>query len=406
MTMEEAAPAVLCGEYRRYGEVSCFTVETRQPSSSRYGATNVGDLAARLRSAEREVSVVAGRAMQGSLLFFDLETTGLNGGAGTYAFLAGCGWFDADGAFVTRQFVLLRQSDERALLAAVSDELSRAGAMVSFNGKSFDHPLIETRYLFHRLEWQGAQVPHLDMLHVARRFWKRSQGDARYGWEAGCSLASLERHVLGHRRQGDAPGFEAPQRYFRFVRSGDVRWLAPVLDHNRSDLLSLAALTATAARLVQHGPKAAHDSREALALGWLYTRAGQERLARHAYERATELSAGTSALLHIESLRVLAMSLRRARLHSDAARCWRRILAVRGCPAHLAREASDALAIHHEYRVRDLTSARRFALRSLETGMQPTRQHASTHRLSRIERKIARFTSDPSRLQFADSPEP
>jgi hypothetical protein len=83
MTMEEAAPAVLCGEYRRYGEVSCFTVETRQPSSSRYGATNVGDLSARLRSSEREVSVVAGRAMQGSLLFFELETTGLNGGAGT-----------------------------------------------------------------------------------------------------------------------------------------------------------------------------------------------------------------------------------------------------------------------------------------------------------------------------------
>ena len=89
-------------------------------------------------------------------MFFDLETTGLSGGAGTLAFLVGCGWFDDDGGFVTRQFLLARHADERALLEAVAAELARAGALVSFNGKSFDAPLLETRYLFHRLDWSAA----------------------------------------------------------------------------------------------------------------------------------------------------------------------------------------------------------------------------------------------------------
>jgi hypothetical protein len=395
---------MLNGEYRQYGGAACFTVEMRQPSSSCYGQTTIGSLAERLRGSPQDVAIVAGCTIPAPLLFFDLETTGLNGGAGTYAFLAGCGWFDADGAFVTRQFLLLRPSDEHALLTAVSGELARTGAIVSFNGKTFDHPLIETRYLYHRLEWKGARVPHLDMLHVARRFWKRGPAEVTGEWEAGCSLRALEHHVLGHRRHDDAPGFEAPQRYFQFIRTGDVRLLMPVLAHNRCDLLSLAALTARAAWLARQGPSAAHDSREALALGWLHARAGQEPLARRAYERAIELSAGVPAV-HLESLRVLAASLRRSRLHSDAARCWRRILDVRGCPAHIAHEASQALAIHHEHRVRDLTSARRFALRTLEHGTRAARYEASRHRLNRIDRKIARFTSDPSRLQFADPSE-
>ena len=108
-------------------------------------------------------------------MFFDLETTGLSGGAGTLAFLVGCGWFEDDGAFVTRQFLLARHADERMLLEAVAAELARAGALVSFNGKSFDAPLLESRYLFHRLPWSGREMPHVDVLHPARRFWKRKE---------------------------------------------------------------------------------------------------------------------------------------------------------------------------------------------------------------------------------------
>src|SRR4029077_3318966 len=100
--------------------------------------------------------------------FFDLETTGLSGGAGTQAFLVGCGWVAGDGAVVARQFLLTRPSDERAMLEIVRAELARAGALVSFNGKSFDAPLLETRYAFHRVEWARDCLPHLDVLHPAR----------------------------------------------------------------------------------------------------------------------------------------------------------------------------------------------------------------------------------------------
>ena len=166
--------AVLGGESRQLGGATCFVVDGRRAPASPHGHTTVGVLARRLREAADDLPLLTGFPVCAPLLFFDLETTGLSGGAGTYAFLVGCGWFDDDDAFVTRQFMLVRLAEERSLLTSVAAELSRAGALVSFNGKSFDRPLIETRYLYHRLAWTGATLPHLDMLHVARRFWKRA----------------------------------------------------------------------------------------------------------------------------------------------------------------------------------------------------------------------------------------
>jgi uncharacterized protein YprB with RNaseH-like and TPR domain len=397
--------SVLGGDWHRRGDAVCFVVESRRERTSRHGHTSVGMLADSLREAAGDVALLAGCPIREKLLFFDLETTGLSGGAGTYAFLAGCAWFDEDGAFATRQFMLVRMADERALLASIADEMSGAGALVSFNGKSFDRPLIETRYLYHRLAWTGATLPHLDMLHVARRFWRRDGAPAAATWqgpeESSCSLAALERQLLGHRRKEDVPGFEIPARYFQFIRNGDARPLAPVFEHNRLDLLSLAALTARAAHLARQGPGGARDPREALALGWLYARAGMDRRAREAYERAVDLSVGRPAT-HVESLRALAIALRRARQYDEAAGCWRRILEVRGCPGHVAREASDALAIHHEHRVRDLMSARKFALRSLEREFRPAGNAAARYRLDRIDRKLERLKSDAPTLQFAE----
>src|SRR5205823_13691561 len=109
----------------------------------------------------------------------DLETTGLSGGAGTHAFLVGCGWFEPEGTFVTRQFLMTRYADERPMLERVARELTQGGALVSFNGKSFDAPLLETRYLFHRLAWNGREFPHVDVLHPARRFWTSASDGAR-----------------------------------------------------------------------------------------------------------------------------------------------------------------------------------------------------------------------------------
>ena len=275
-----------------------------------------GPWPSRLADAAAAAALVARAPAALPFVFFDLETTGLGGGAGTYAFLVGCGWFDHDGGFVTRQYLLVRIAGERSLLALVAGELARAGALVSFNGKSFDVPMLETRYLYHRLEWAAAQLPHLDMLHVARRFWRGGTAAGPDAVAAGssCSLSALERQPLGTRRQGDVPGFEIPARYFHFVRTGDARPLQIVFEHNRLDLLSLAALTARALHLVRTGPGRRRDPREALALGWIYARAGL-RCARPSGLPARNRSllddgrwpaASSSAAIHVEALRSLA----------------------------------------------------------------------------------------------------
>jgi len=271
------------------------------------------------------------------------------------------------------------------MLDAVADALAGAGALVSFNGKSFDAPMLETRYLFHRVAWTGSDQPHVDVLHPARRFWKRDVEQAE------CSLVTLERQILGMRRRGDVPSFEIPRRYFEFVRSGDARALSPVLEHNRLDLISLAALAARLFHVARHGPDAVRDAREALALGHVYLRAGLDARASDAYRRAVEMTDRgiVSQVIRIESLRALAMSYRRQRLHADAAACWRRLMDAPGCPPRVAREASEALAVHHEHRDRDLAAARMFALKGLEIEQTPRWATASRYRLARLDRKLA-----------------
>jgi hypothetical protein len=122
---------------------------------------------------------LAGAAdLLGGQLFFDLETTGLAGGAGTYAFLIGCGYFDGP-TFQTRQFFMADYADERDVLRAVEAFVEPVGGLVTFNGRTFDVPLIETRYLFHRIASPFAAMPHFDMLHPARKLWRRRPSHAR-----------------------------------------------------------------------------------------------------------------------------------------------------------------------------------------------------------------------------------
>jgi uncharacterized protein len=359
----------------------CFVVERRREPNGKHGREVVAALAQRLERSATEAPLFADAAARPPFLFFDLETTGLSGGAGTQAFLVGCGWFADDGAFATRQFLLTRPSDERALLETVRTELARAGALVSFNGKSFDAPLLETRYAFHRVQWDRDRLPHLDVLHPARRFWT---GDD-------CSLGALEARLLGLRRAGDVAGFEVPSRYFQFVRTGDPRPLVAVLEHNRQDLLTLAALTARLLHLTRVGVTDARDAGEALALGRIYARAGLEDRARDAFARAIAMCrapAGAFDPVRIESLRNLALAWRRARRYDEAAGCWRQLIEVRGCPPTVAREATEALAIHFEHRDRDLLTAKEFALRGLMVPSTSCAQQASQHRLARLDRKL------------------
>lgn len=330
-----------------------------------------------------------------SLLFVDLETTGLAGGAGTYAFLVGCAWFDG-GRFRVRQFFLSNPAAERAMLEEVTELAGASDVVVTFNGRTFDLPLIETRYLYHRLVTPFAEMPHVDMLHPARRLWRETDETGEPG---SCRLSALERTFCGDLREGDVPGFEIPARYFQFVRTGEAGGLEAVLEHNRLDLLSLALLLARAGVLLAEGPAGAQSTREALGLGQLYERAGRREDARAAFRRAAGLDeAGRvpgDTRSRAEALRALALLERRERRYADAAEAWRRLLELPRLPAQLVRDALDALAVHHEHRARDLDAARAFALQALDCHTSASRHRAARHRIARLDRKLGGAPAPP-----------
>ena len=347
------------------------------------------------RSSESSADPPTG-GRSGPVLFLDLETTGLSGGAGTVAFLVGVGFFSG-GAFHTSQYVLTSMQAEPALLAGVGPLLESASAVVTFNGKSFDLPVMETRWLFHRMPLPWAGAPHLDLLHPARRLWRYRR----------CTLAALEEIVLGVTRKGDVPGAEIPARYFGYLRRGDATLLLPVLEHNHLDLLSLAVLTARSCRLVNGGAAAATDERQCLGLGRLYDRAGRCADAMTCYQAAAEMAdaaaraeqgaataarrvtSGDEPPVQVEARYRIALRLRRERRFEDAAHVWQQLAGMRGVPPVIMRDATAALAMHHEHRVKDFGTASVFARRTLASETDPTRRQAARHRLARLKRKLA-----------------
>ena len=384
-----------------------LVIDRRYESDRFHGDRRVGECELRDGNSLRllDPSLPAPDGCPSRTIFVDLETTGLSGGAGTVAFLVGCGWFDM-GAFQVRQFLLASHAAERALLAAVSDCFDDATLLVTYNGKTFDVPVMETRWLFHRMELPLESVRHFDMLHPARRLWRARAADgdpstplasaASAAGGSSCRLSTLERVLCGVTRVGDVPGMEIPARYFRFLRSGDARPLEPVLEHNRLDLISLAAVAAHAVRLVEQGTPACRDAAEALALGRLYERGGDVARALECYERAANDPSG-GVDVTAESLYRWGLRLRRDRRFAEAADVWRRALALaeprsRRPSAILAavrRFAVEALAIHHEHREKDYAGAKELALLLVDDDA-PGSVDAARHRLTRLERKIAR----------------
>jgi len=364
------AADILGGEWRESRGRKFLVVDRKYSPGYRHGRVTVADCLPPWARFE----LLGGT--KGQMLFLDLETTGLAGGAGTYAFLVGCGWFDG-GTFRLRQFFLSDFAAERALLEAVGELAGNLACIVTYNGKTFDLPLLETRFSLQRMPTPFAEIAHVDMLHPARRMWRDE--------EVECRLTYLEQALCGHERESDVPGFEIPSRYFQYVRSGDARPLQAVFEHNRLDIVSLAMLTARAAQLLEEGPSAAITGREALGLGRLYERAGLMEDAVASYRRA--VAAGVMSI-RLEALRASAIVLRRLRRYEEAAAAWRDLLSFPQCsPAH-AREASEALAVHHEHRARDLEMARTFALQSLSLHGTVARQLATRHRLARLDRKL------------------
>ena len=391
------AGAMLGGRVVETSAGQCLVIERRYEADRFHGTVRVGDCEVEECTALGVLDPSLAPSVNGirtfpRTVFIDLETTGLSGGAGTLAFLVGCGYFDL-GAFQVRQFLLTSHASERALLTAVAEFFDGVDLIVTYNGKTFDVPVMETRWMFHRLRMPLGDVPHFDMLHPARRLWKSRAGAGGDIEEAGCRLSTLEHTLFGVTRIGDVPGFEIPGRFFNFLRSGDPRPLEPVLEHNRLDLVSLAAVMARGVQLARGGASSCRDGAEALALGRLYERAGDTGHAEGCYASAVDAHAPE---VKGEALYRLGLRHRRERRFADAAASWRQIIeltepcAIRRLVrlADLRHFAAEALAIHHEHRQRDLDGARELALFALHEAAGH-RADGIRHRLARIDRKIS-----------------
>ena len=213
------------------------------------------------------------------VLFLDTETTGLSGGTGTYVFLIGLAHFD-DGELVLRQHLLRDLGAEQAFVEHLAAELAPFRACASYNGKTFDIPLLRTRFVMTIRSELTVDEAHLDLLHPARRLWKDRFGST--------TLRQLEESVLDDGRVGDIPGSLIPDAYFHYLRRGDEALIAPVLEHNARDVTSLVRIADRVARAVleaRTGRAPAHAP-AAFALARVFERTGEHDAAFACYESA------------------------------------------------------------------------------------------------------------------------
>src|SRR5579864_316126 len=213
-----------------------FETERLYERHRRHGSVGIADLADLPETALAALSEgTIARAHPTRWAFLDTETTGLAGGTGTYAFLIGVGSI-GDAGFRVRQFFMRDYGEERSLLASLAEYLSRFDVLVTYNGKAYDQPLLETRYRMVRAQTPFTRMEHLDLLFGARRLWKLRLDS--------CRLVDLENQILGLEREGDLPGEMIPYYYFEYLRTMQAFQLVPIFHHNVMDIVSLACLTA------------------------------------------------------------------------------------------------------------------------------------------------------------------
>ncbi len=206
------------------------------PNDRMHGNIRVGDLRSLSGRALAEISDGKAQSIDPSRwAFLDTETTGLAGGTGTCAFLVGVGAIEA-GGFRVRLFFMRDYDEEPAMLNALSECLKQYDALITYNGKSYDVPLLETRFRLKRQESPLGRLRHVDLLYPARRIWSERMSN--------CRMGTLESEVLGVERHGDVPGALIPQRYFNYLRTGNPSGLRSVFHHNVLDIISLACLGA------------------------------------------------------------------------------------------------------------------------------------------------------------------
>jgi uncharacterized protein YprB with RNaseH-like and TPR domain len=399
---QSAAPnalaAALPGEITRIAGGDSFFHDTLHQIDQRHGLHTFRDLHAvsgsqlALLCHDPELAYVdLSRAV-----FLDTETTGLGMGAGTYVFLVGVGFLDGD-VFRVRQYFLDSPGDEVSVLQELAAFLARFSVLVTFNGKAFDWPLLESRYVFRFRRSSLPDPSHIDLLHPARRLWKSRLES--------CALSSLEFHILRvSRTEQDVPGYMIPSLYFQYQRSGDGEALRRVFYHNLHDVLSVAALAVHMDRVAADPMSGTVEhALDFLCLGRLYERAGDSNRASACYDEALRRDltpeAREDALIRLATLQ------KRQRWWDLALQTWDRLIDEGGDGAlfalvelakyyeHVERDYGQALdAVRQALslaELRDLLGGRN-ALGELE------------HRLSRLLNREARVLGRSSQRFRSD----
>lgn len=317
-------------------------------------------------------------------IFFDTETTGLAGGSGTYIFLAGLGFF-AENKFMLKQFFLRDFPDEPAMLHAIGEITNDYRHVISFNGKSYDWPLLQTRFTYNRMRITNPDPLHFDLLHASRRIWKNSLPD--------CSLGSLERNVLRVQRNGDIPSFLIPQMYFEYLRTKDATPLKPVFYHNEIDILSLITLSILLHNIHENPMEHLSNPAELLSLASHYDAMEQWERNIHIYDQLFHRA--TNPQNKLETGIRLGYCHKRLGRWDDALQLWEQLTSL----GNFRIEPYEEMAKYFEHRKCDFQKAEQIVHKALAKldiveQLRPDTQLAEfreslTHRLNRLLRKIS-----------------
>jgi uncharacterized protein len=316
-------------------------------------------------------------------LFLDTETTGLSGGTGTYAFLVGLAWWDAGGLQVEQLF-LRDFCQEHSLLQELADRLAERPVLVTFNGKTFDWPLLQNRFTMTRAIRVPQLAAHLDLLHPARALWKLRLGSVR--------LADLERHVLdaqslGWDRRDDVLSALIPQHYFEYLRGGSAQPLAGVVRHNQLDLRGLAALSTKISSLLdtRESENEETHSLDLFGLSKFLHKRGEHERAHTACVKA--MKQGLPAEFHPRATKELAIMVKRRGESEKARELWEELVN----DAQDGILACEKLSIHFERCAKDPLRALQFAelgLAKLKRQRALSRDPYATARTARWEQKF------------------
>ena len=309
-------------------------------------------------------------------LFLDTETTGLSGGAGTLAFQIGIGYIQ-DNSFIVEQFLMRDYHEEPAMLSEVSARCARFPALVTFNGKTFDVPLLKSRFLLNRRPSDCIPTFHADVLFPARRLWKLRLGS--------CKLSRLEEALLGVTRQDDLEGALVPQTYFKYLRDGNFEPIEGILKHNQQDIVSLAQLFFFLC--MQYAkPETIQSGEDLLSLARAHQRGGQSAQAVKCYRLSAK------GATRSEAFQALAAHEKR-QLHPEKASRLYEVMVKRGDDPALAYEALAKLAEHQQKNIRQALHYTRQALLFLAepslygNGAVQSNRIALQYRYARLLRK-------------------